>query len=377
MSNDRETSDNLVEIVKKSCDLAKERFDADIYAVVSDNARNMVSMGAKLPPTLMFTTCNSHTGNLLAKDFVGTKKYAGILNKVMSVQKDFKRPKLEVRLVSAGGNKAVLYSLIRFASSRNTIKSFLDNFSFMKKVAADDQNPENIDEGDSEAVEDAIAKRPSPAVTRLIFNDEFVESVMKMLEIMDPIGQLINVCQKSTSSIADAIEEWVNLLHNASPELKSIVDTRCRMSNVFKDITLIAHFLRPVYRGQKFTNDQSGQVSDFIFGKLDAEGLESFRLFSSGDGICAALNSKKITSPKTYWFYAMRQHKQLAEIATQLLLIPALTAQLERLFSNCSFVHSKTRNRLSVETSSKLINIYFSLRENDYFIDEEDDNIEN
>lgn len=66
----------------------------------------------------------------------------------------------------------------------------------------------------------------------------------------------------------------------------------------------------------------------------------------------------------------MRQHKQLAELATKLLLIPAATAQLERLFSNWSFVHNKTLNRLSVETSKKLINIYFSLRTNDCSIDD-------
>lgn len=93
MSNDRETSDNLVEIVTKSAPLAKERFNAEMCAVVSDNAPNMTSMGNKLPPALMYTTCNSHIGNLLAKDFVAIKKYAGILNKVMTVQKDFKRPK--------------------------------------------------------------------------------------------------------------------------------------------------------------------------------------------------------------------------------------------------------------------------------------------
>lgn len=71
----------------------------------------------------------------------------------MSVQKDFKRPKLEVRLVRAGGKKPVLYSLIRFASSRNAIQSFLENLSFMRIVAADDQSAveEHEDEADRSA----------------------------------------------------------------------------------------------------------------------------------------------------------------------------------------------------------------------------------
>lgn len=371
MAGLRESSDNLVEIVLKATSLAKERFDAEIYAVVSDNAPNMVSMGEKLPPTLMFTTCNSHTGNLLAKDFVGGKKYSNILNKVMAVQKDFKKPKLEARLKNAGGKKPVLYSVIRFASSRNALKSFLDNLSFMKRVAAD-EDEEGVDEDD----EDAKSRKPDPSGTQLLFNASFVESVRKMYETMDPIGKLINLCQKSESSAADAIEEWLDLLDQAPAELQTLAQTRCMKSNVFNNVTIAANFLHPVYRGQKLSDLQKNEVNDYLFELLDSDGLESFRLFTSGEGFFSSLERKKITSPKTYWFYAMRQHSQLAKLATKLLLIPASTAQLERLFSNWSFVHSETRNRLSVETSKKLINVYFSLRSNDVCNDEEDNECE-
>lgn len=120
----------------------------------------------------------------------------------MTVQKDFNRPKLEVRLVKAGGNKPGLYSLIRFASSRNAIKSFLKNVPYMKKVAADD----HVASSDEEDEEDVAARKPVPAVTQLLFNENFIESAKNMLEIMEPIGELINVCQKSTSSVADAVE---------------------------------------------------------------------------------------------------------------------------------------------------------------------------
>lgn len=46
-SADRDTTENMVNIVKKSVDLAKERYDAEVYACVTDNARNMTSMGAQ------------------------------------------------------------------------------------------------------------------------------------------------------------------------------------------------------------------------------------------------------------------------------------------------------------------------------------------
>lgn len=92
ISEIRETSENLLEIVNKAIVLAKERFDVEIYAVVSDNAPNMTCMGGRISSNLMYTTCNSHTGNLLAKDVLAIDTYSALMAKVMMIQKDFKKP---------------------------------------------------------------------------------------------------------------------------------------------------------------------------------------------------------------------------------------------------------------------------------------------
>lgn len=131
---------------------------------------------------------------------------------------------------------------------------------------------------------------------------------------------------------------------------------------------MTAKNLHPVLRGQKLSELQKDAVNEYIFHLLDSNGLESFRLFTSDEGIFASLKNKNIRS-KTYWFYAMRHHFQLAEVATKLLLISASTAQLAFIFE-LVICHNETRNRL--ESSKKLINVYFSLRSNDNFIDEED-----
>lgn len=92
----------------------------------------------------------------------------------------------------------------------------------------------------------------------------------------------------------------------------------------------------------------------------------------------SALQQKKISSPLTFWHYAADLgHEELAEFATKYLKIPASTAQLERLFSNWAFVHSDTRNRLSNETSKKLVNVYFTLRSNDLIDDDDDFDVDN
>lgn len=106
-----ETSVNLFEAIKKSIKLAKERYNIDVIAVVTDNARNMTSMGDLLPPNVLFTTCHSHTGNLLAKDLISLKRSQIIMTKVMTVQKNFKKPGLEARLLASGGKKTgVIFS---------------------------------------------------------------------------------------------------------------------------------------------------------------------------------------------------------------------------------------------------------------------------
>lgn len=111
ISETNETSENLCFIVNQAVELAKTKYNTKIYAVVSDNARNMTCMGGMLQAHagLMFTTCHSHIGNLLAKDLIELRKYSTMFSKVMVVQKDFKRAGLEATLKKSGGKKAVSF----------------------------------------------------------------------------------------------------------------------------------------------------------------------------------------------------------------------------------------------------------------------------
>lgn len=165
----------------------------------------------------------------------------------------------------------------------------------------------------------------------------------------------------------------VNLLGSESLELKKYVEERCTKSKVFNTVTMIANFFHPVYRGQKLSESQKNDINDYVLEHLDGDALESMRLFTSNEGTFAILFKKKLKSPKTFWHFARQQgHKQLADFATKFLNIPASTAQLERMFSNWAYIHTDIRNRLSTETSKKLVNIYFTLRATDDPIDESD-----
>lgn len=135
-SSIRETGQNLHEAVQKSIVLAKERYDADVYAILTDNAYNMQNMVATAQSTadLLYSTCNSHSANLLAGDVLKTSEYSKNMDKVMAVQKEYKKTSLEDRLLKMGGHKPKLSCPTRWTSQRNAVDSFLKNLTAMKTV---------------------------------------------------------------------------------------------------------------------------------------------------------------------------------------------------------------------------------------------------
>lgn len=131
----RDTAENMIDIVNKSVELAKKRYDTEAYACVTDNASEMVCMGGQVD--ILYTACNVHTGNLLAGDILKSSKYVRKMAKVLVVQKDFRQTPLANRLIEAGGTKPVLSCVTRWTSQRGAGVSFLKNLPFMKKIAAE------------------------------------------------------------------------------------------------------------------------------------------------------------------------------------------------------------------------------------------------
>lgn len=283
----------------------------------------------------------------------------------MTVQKEFKKTSLEDRLLKAGGHKPALSCATRWTSQRNAAESFVKNLSAMKTVTA---------ACDVEAELDKNAIRPKSAVSSLLFNAEFQASVKQLLEILNPVAELTNFCQKNITSAADAAEKRLELVDDGPNDLSEFLNYRLKKSNVLNNVTMTANFFHPIYRGKRLSEVQKKEVTNYIFEKLEAVELESCRKFTDGEGVFGRLHRKNITTPKTFWHFAAEMgHAELAAFAMKYLKIPASTAQLERLFSNWSYVHNDIRNRLSAETSKKLVNAYFTLRSTDELPDDESD----
>lgn len=92
---------------------------------------------------------------------------------------------------------------------------------------------------------------------------------------------------------------------------------------------------------------------------LDKLGLNNFR---NNNHIFSTLRDRGFNTPEAFWIAVKPFYPKLSSLARRLLKIPAASAQLERLFSSWAFIHSDLRNRLTVERSMKLVDIYYSLK---------------
>ncbi|XP_011883980.1 PREDICTED: uncharacterized protein LOC105571117 [Vollenhovia emeryi] len=352
----KETGDQLKEIVDEGKKLAKEKFNITTYAVVSDNASAMISMGKKVD--IWHTTCHSHSGNLLAKAFV-PETFAKEVNNLLRA---FKTPGAEYELKQQGGSRIILACDTRWCSYRDAFRCLLQNLCLMQTLVAKkkvqlDSKSENL------------LKDPS-----------FAMQLQDFILIFDPICQLINVCQQSNCSIAEGCEEWLKLqIPTVNDEMQQKLDNR--LNKVLTPIVLTSNFLHPQYRAKRFLHDEQKMkmVFDFLKQELnlqfitDEPGLDSYQ---KNLGIFEKLQKRNITLPETFWITAEPFCPHLSSLAQRLLKIPAASAQLERLFSFWAFVHSDLRNRLTVDRSMKLVDIYYTLKMNEYFDDYYDDLVE-
>lgn len=361
ISSERETADVLIDCVEKSIDKAKQEFGVNVYAIVSDNAANMKSMGSRM--NLMYTTCNADTGNLLAKDILKKQKHHDIVDKAMRIQKAFRKPSLMAELLRLGGTKPVLYCETRWSSQRDMLTSVIKNSKFMKRISCAQEESENS---------------PLPAnVSQLLFNETFNKSINELHSMLDPVANLVNTVQGDGCPIAEAVELWLTLIETAPNELAKLATERCNKSNVFNSIALLANHFDPRYRGNKFDQNQKKIVADSL---LAIPGMAELSVgYEEKEDLYGRLDNFR--DPLRYWKFVLKyeEQKEIAEFALKLMRLPASTARIERLFSNWAFVHSDLRNRLSTERSKKPLNVYFSLRLNheanftDFSDDEEEE----
>lgn len=103
--------------------------------------------------------------------------------------KEFKQLGPEKEIITNGGQKIVLACKTRWCSYRDTFRCCLHNLSIMRQIIKDKK---------------LLIKTEC---SEILFSKDFETTLQDYILIFDPVCKLINKCQQSNSSIADACEE--------------------------------------------------------------------------------------------------------------------------------------------------------------------------
>lgn len=347
LSGESETGDRLSAIVDESIDQAKKTYNTTVYAVVSDNAASMLKMGRTV--SIWHSNCSAHTANLLAKDILDKK----LVEKVTSILKEFRHVDLETSILAKGGTKIKIPIETRWCSHRDSFDCLKKNLHHMRQVVADPK-----------------FTKIKQNTKQLIFDDSFIDQVGENIELLDPICTLINKAQDPKCSIADVADIWLSIQPPSCFE--HLKDTfKSRATQALNIYVLCAFYLHPFYKNEKLNSEQMNSINDFLMDTLNAEGLREWDLFIRREGYFNLLMIKNVNDPYLFWRMASLKYPNISKLALQLLSIPASSAQIERVFSNWSYVHSNSRNRLTFERSKKLVHVYHNLKINDSNLSDE------
>ncbi|KAF2898878.1 hypothetical protein ILUMI_07306 [Ignelater luminosus] len=340
-----ETAENLLEVVNESIDVAQKLYNTKVYCIVSDNASNMKKMGQL--SGLWYSNCNSHTANLLAKDISNTPEIALCLAQAHSVLKEFKHPELERRVTENKGYRMKLPCDTRWCSNLDASSCLVSNFPIMRQVVVASSNDLKIKQD----------------VKKLLFDDDFETQCQDCIDLLNPICELINTAHSAECTLADVVDLWLNLKTNHvynKEHYREIIQRRVESAlNIY---ALTAYYLDINKDFKKLQDDMQEKVYNFLLEELHKNGIEEWVQFRESMEIFKSLKEKGITNWQSFWKTAKLKCPKLSELAMKLLKIPASSVQIERLFSNWSYVHSSVRNRLTFDRSKKLLYVYYSLK---------------
>lgn len=190
-----------------------------------------------------------------------------------------------------------------------------------------------------------------------LFDDTLIKDVENEIDMLNPVCSFIDYAQAKNCSAAEAVHKWLQM-----PLVdRHYRDWLKRDKMICSIPSIIAYSLHPVLKGELLPDDQRNQVKTAIYnGGRGESAYSQFEEFLSSSGNFGDTDALQL-KPLSYWKLMSYEYPELSEIALTYLPLPASSASLERVFSMWTYVHNKSRNRLSSETSELLIFVYHSI----------------
>lgn len=339
ISIEREDAVSLQENIDAAIQIARDKYDCNSYAFVSDNDFKIVA-GAKLAKdgTLTRSSCSSHSANLLIKIFVTPE----LIKKLRTIITVYREPKMEALYMGRGGSKLTNFPDTRFCYLRDTCKGVLKNLNHLQALSTvSDMN-----------VRDKIIE--------ILFDDGFKQQLTFIVEHLNPICVLKNKCQSPDCNVANSTELWLSL---KLPTNNYDINIAERIQKAVYPVGYAANLLHQKYRGRLMNENQRNKADTFLNEYLNDEAkAELINYLNTNENY--QIYAERLDDPIAFWLYMQNKNyfPHLADAALKLMIIPASTAALEGLFSNWTYVHNLYRNRLGDVKSSNLLDIYYFLK---------------
>jgi len=344
------------ELLKNAIILAETKYNCTVIGVVTDNNNTMSAMQSLVKkdyPALEAYGCNAHLFNLLGKRFTPQDTQ----DKVEVVQKFMKNhhiPSSELKALK--GNRPVISTSTRWNSQLDSFSNYQDNHAKYLEIVRKMKKP--IGKADQIKL-DSISQ---------ILNDSSVYAkVTEAISVLKPISIALDVAQQQSSTIADIVEQWVNLQDKLPPQIRDSEYFKKQLKIGLTAMAAAANIIHPKYRGMRLKTDQknlglnwiSEKNSNFILYAAEMANISSpyfYDAFQKDDIL-------KSMSPVNWWNAASTQlvDPAMIELASGILAMPSGTGSLERCFSKLGNILSKKRSRLGIEKGSKLCCINNSL----------------
>lgn len=203
------------------------------------------------------------------------------------------------------------------------------------------------------------AEEVTPDILVLLNENGLKEKVESQMVILDPICEVINLCQRKGASLADGAEAYLKLRIDRRASVSQKQNVKDRKEMALTEIALAAYYLDPFKDKTLLNRPRQLAAKSFVTSRL-SENIRDQIIKYDTKFEENFLHIKEITeNALDFWTLAEDSVPELAHIAIKLSQIPASTAQLERAFSMWQNIHSKVRNRLTFERSTMLMECYY------------------
>lgn len=273
-----------------------------------------------------------------------------LIEHIKQVQKYFKHHHIPSALLreSAGAHRPALPSSTRWHSMLNTLDSFLHNRTSYITIAQ--EHPEEI----------------SAQISHLVHDFHLYSEAKSLQTLLTAVVQLIDKLQANSFTIADACELWMNLATDIDLfEHREKITKRAEQS--LSVLHYLANILHPTYNGKSLSPDKQIAAENWMLEhKPDLYPTYLEFLAKSPPFPPQRFSEQALKVPALAWWKSLQQRSAIPadfiSFAATLLSSPASTGSIERIFSNFSFVHNKSRNRLRVQKAAQLVFCYRFLR---------------